>query len=48
MDRAILEQDRDGFIHANAQMQQVLEYEPQFSSQQEFDDLMNDGDSFRL
>lgn len=48
MDRAILEQDSDGFIHANAQMQQVLEYEPQFSSQQEFDDLMNDGDSFRL
>ena len=48
MDRAILEQDSDGFIHANAQLQQVLEYEPQFSSQQEFDDLMNDGDSFRL
>lgn len=48
MDQAILEQDSDGFIHANAQLQQVLEYEPQFSSQQEFDDLMNDGDSFRL
>lgn len=48
MDRAILEQNGDGFIEANAQLQQALGYEPQFRSQVEFDDLMSRDDSLRL
>lgn len=48
MDRAILEQDGDGFIDANAQLRQALGYEPQFRSQVEFDDLMSRDDSLQL
>lgn len=48
MDQAILEQDGDGFIQANAQLQQALGYEPQFRSQTEFDALMNRDDSLQL
>lgn len=48
MDGAILEQDGDGFIEANAQLQQALGYEPRFRSQAEFDDLMSRDDSLQL
>jgi PAS domain-containing protein len=48
MDRAILEQDGDGLIRVNAQLQQALGYEPQFRSQTEFDVFMNRDDSLQL
>lgn len=41
MDKAILENDSDGFIKGNVEIQRILGREAQFTDQDEFDVLMN-------
>ncbi len=48
MDRAILENDSDGYIAANVEIQKMLGYEVQFTNQREFDDLMDSDDALKL
>lgn len=48
MDRAILENDADRFIQGNADIQRILNYDVQFTNQQEFDDLMDSDEPFKL
>ena len=48
MDKAILENDADGFIAGNVELQQMLGYDTQFTSQEEFDDLMYSDQDFKL
>ena len=40
MDRAILENDSDGFIRGNVELQKLLGKEVQFTNQKEFDQFM--------
>ena len=48
IDQAILEQDVNGFIRGNAEIQKMLKYDIQFTSQEEFDELMDSEDAFKL
>lgn len=48
MDRAIEEGDVDGLLASNAQIQSALGRKIQFTSQQEFDDLMLSDEDFKL
>jgi hypothetical protein len=48
MDRAILENDINGFIQSNVVIQEQLGHVVQFCNQQEFDDLMLSDEDFRL
>lgn len=48
MDQAITEGDVDGFLASNAQIQSALGHTIQFTSQQEFDDLMLSDEDFKL
>ena len=48
MDKAILEDDTDGYISGNAAIQEILGYKAQFRSQEEFDDLMDSDEAFKL
>jgi len=48
MDRAILENDADGFIGGNVEIQAILGYDVQFSNQEEFDTLMDADTAFKL
>lgn len=48
MDKAIMEQDIDGFIRGNALIQEVLGKEVQFRTQVEFDELMLSDEPFIL
>ena len=48
MDKAILENDTDGYIRGNAAIQEILGYKAQFTNQEEFDDLMDSDDAFKL
>ena len=48
MDKAILENDSNGYLESNAEIQKVLNYNLQFSNQKEFDELMGSDDSFKL
>ena len=48
MDKAVLENDIDGYIKGNAEIQKALGYKAQFTSQEEFDDLMLSDETFRL
>ena len=48
MDKAILANDSDGFIAGNVELQKLLKYDVQFTNQEEFDDLMNSDEAFRL
>ena len=41
MDKALLENDTDGYIRGNTELQKLLGYESQFHNQKEFDDLMD-------
>ena len=41
MDQAILENDTDGYIRGNVEIQKILKYDVQFTNQEEFDDLMD-------
>ena len=48
MDKAIVENDIDGYIRGNVEIQKVLGYHVQFTSQEEFDDLMLSDEAFKL
>lgn len=48
MDKAILENDTDGYIRGNAAIQEILGYKAQFTNQEEFDDLMDSDEAFKL
>ena len=48
MDKAILENDTDGYIKGNAAIQEILGYKAQFTNQEEFDDLMDSDEVFKL
>lgn len=48
MDRAMLDGDVDGYIKGNTEIQSILGYDVQFSSQDEFDALMDSDDAFKL
>ncbi len=48
MDQAILDNDIDGYIRGNVEIQKVLGYHVQFTSQDEFDELMMSDEAFKL
>lgn len=48
MDKAILENDDDGYIAANAELWELFGREAQYRTASEFDDLMLSDDAFRL
>ena len=48
MDRAIVDGDIDGYIKGNTEIQSILGYNVQFTSQDEFDALMDSDDAFKL
>lgn len=48
MDKAIMENDINGFIRANSDIQKLLGKEVQFHTQEEFDLLMSSNTAFRL
>lgn len=48
MERAILDQDVNGYIRGNTEIQKMLGYEVQFSNEDEFDALMNSDEAFKL
>ncbi|KAB7788375.1 hypothetical protein [Bifidobacterium cebidarum] len=48
MDAAILANDINGYLTANASIQEALGYRPRFRTQQEFDDMMGSGEDFVL
>lgn len=48
MDRALVEQDDDGYIAASAELWNLLGYSAQYASAQEFDDLMLSNETFVL
>lgn len=48
MDKAIIENDINGFIRANSDIQRLLGKEVQFHTQEEFDLLMSSNTAFRL
>lgn len=48
MDHAIMENDTDGFIKANAELWNVFGRNSQYGSAKEFDDLMLSDEAFRL
>lgn len=48
MDKAILDNDSDGYIRGNVAIQEVLGYKSQFTNQEEFDDLMDSDIAFKL
>ena len=48
MDQALLKNDTDGFIRGNTQIQKLLNYDIQFTNQEEFDDLMDSDLTFKL
>ena len=48
MDKAMLEGDIDGYIKGNTEIQAILGHDVQFSSQDEFDALMDSDDAFTL
>ncbi len=48
MDRAIIENDVDGYILGNVEIQEILNYDMQFTNYQEFNDLMESDSAFKL
>ena len=48
MDQAIIENDVDGFLSGNAEIQKLLHHDVQFTNQKEFDTLMGSSDDFIL
>ncbi|WP_223852072.1 hypothetical protein [Bifidobacterium myosotis] len=48
MDKAIMENDVNGYLSGNALIQKALGYKPQFRTQQEFDDVMSSDENFVL
>ena len=48
MNQALLENDSDGYIRGNVEIQKLLGYDVQFTNQEEFDDLMESGIALKL
>lgn len=48
MDKAIQDNDSDGYIKGNTEIQEALGYYSQFRNQKEFDDLMDSDEAFKL
>ena len=48
MDKAIIDEDVDGYIQGNVEIQKILKYDVQFTNQKEFDDLMLSESAFKL
>ncbi len=48
MEKAMLNDDVNGYIRGNVEIQEVLGYDVQFESQDEFDALMESDDAFKL
>lgn len=48
MDQAMIDDDIDGYIKGNVAIQKILKYDVQFTSQEEFDDLMDSDFAFKL
>ena len=48
MDSAILNNDTNGYIKGNIEIQKMLNYHVQFTNEDEFDDFMNSDDAFVL
>ena len=48
MDQAIIDDDVDGFLSGNAEIQKLLHHDVQFSNQAEFDTLMRSSEDFIL
>lgn len=48
IDRAILHDDIDGFIHGNTMLQEMLGYQQQFRNMDEFDAFMDSDEAFKL
>ena len=48
MDQAMIDDDIDGYIKGNVEIQKILNYDVQFTSQEEFDDLMDSDFAFKL
>ena len=48
MDKAIIENDSDGYIRGNTAIQEILGYKNQFTNQEEFDDIMDSDIAFKL
>ncbi len=48
MDKAIMEEDTDGYIIGNSAIQKALGYHVRFTSMEEFDDIMMSDDTFIL
>ena len=48
MDQAMLEGDGDRYIRGNAEIQNILRYDVQFTTQDEFDALMESEEAFKL
>jgi len=48
MDRALCENDTDGYIRGNAEIQAILGYHMQFQNRSEFDRLIDSDEAFRL
>ena len=48
MNQALLENDSDGYIRGNVEIQKLLGYDVQFTNQEEFDDLMDSDIALKL
>lgn len=48
MDRALLDGDTDGYLKGSSEIQKILGYDIQFTTQDEFDDLMDSDFAFKL
>ena len=48
MDQAIADNDPDGYIRGNVELQKVMKYDVQFTTQEEFDELMDSDEAFKL
>lgn len=48
MEKALLENDSNGYIKANKEIQSILNYHSQFSNQDDFDTLMSSDENFKL
>lgn len=48
MDQAMLDGDADGYIKGSVEIQEILGYGVHFRNQDEFDDLMNSDEAFKL
>ena len=48
MNQALLENDSDGYIRGNVEIQKLLGYDVQFKNQEEFDDLMDSDIALKL